>query len=194
MELMEPPIEVERVAVELPASIEPDELGRKTMRGRAARGARSTPPSWSRWDDQRPPRGDRRCADQPQRLRRLEHRAARPRVARRGQAGRGLGQVHPAAGPRPGARLPARLHPRAWGRARARRGDGGDRAPARARLRGNPAHRSRRRARAAAARKLAPGADLDLLPESRFRPPAGPARVEPLAGFVVTIGLARPAG
>ena len=39
MELMEPPIEVERVAVGLPASVEPDEVGLGTIRGRAARGA-----------------------------------------------------------------------------------------------------------------------------------------------------------
>jgi O-antigen/teichoic acid export membrane protein len=39
MELSEPPVEVERAAVELPASIEPEQVGAPTMRGRAARGA-----------------------------------------------------------------------------------------------------------------------------------------------------------
>jgi O-antigen/teichoic acid export membrane protein len=39
MELSEPPVEIERAAVGLPASIEPDEVGAPTMRGRAARGA-----------------------------------------------------------------------------------------------------------------------------------------------------------
>src|SRR5436190_3057859 len=39
MELSEPPLEVERAAVELPASIEPEQVSEPTMRGRAARGA-----------------------------------------------------------------------------------------------------------------------------------------------------------
>jgi PST family polysaccharide transporter len=39
MELIEPPLEVERVAVELPESVEPEDVGAPTLRGRAARGA-----------------------------------------------------------------------------------------------------------------------------------------------------------